>query len=230
MTTEHHEQDVSIRSGSVSLPGILAMPANSTGIVVFSHGSGSGRHSPRNQYVAQRLRAAGLSTLLLDLLTVDEKQDYSTRLEIGLLTERLTDAVAFVRAYRSTASLPVGLFGASTGAASALRVAANRTAHVRAVVSRGGRADLTGTYQLARILAATLLIVGGRDLGVMEHNQDAFRLLRCVKKFAIVPEATHLFEEPGALEEVARLASNWFVRHLLLVDPEPVRRQDARQS
>lgn len=205
---------VSIPSGAVRLEGVLELPQTPCGIVVFSHGSGSGRHSPRNRYVAQVLREAGLATLLLDLLTPDEDRDFAARFDIGLLTDRLGDAVRFVRREPTTRALPVGLFGASTGAASALRVAAAMRGDVQAVVSRGGRPDLTGDEALARVRAPTLLIVGGRDHGVVGLNQAAHDLLACEKHIAIVPGATHLFEEPGALEEVARLASDWFVRHL----------------
>lgn len=205
---------VSIPSGTERLEGMLDLPQTPCGVVVFSHGSGSGRHSPRNRYVAQVLRDAGLATLLLDLLTPDEDRDYATRFDIGLLTGRLGDAVRYVRREPTTRALPVGLFGASTGAASALRVAAAMPVDVRAVVSRGGRPDLTGDEALARVRAPTLLVVGARDHGVVGLNQAAHDLLTCEKHVAIVPGATHLFEEPGALEEVARLASNWFVRHL----------------
>ena len=214
MREQRSEPSVSIPSGDVELEGLLEVPARASGIVVFSHGSGSGRRSPRNQYVAQHLYNAGLATLLLDLLTVDEDRDYETRFDIDLLTERLSDAVRFIRGQAGTQSLPVGLFGASTGAASALRVAAKLPADVRAVVSRGGRPDLTGSELLPRVQAATLLIVGGHDYGVIELNEDAHRLLRCEKNIAIVPGATHLFEEPGTLEAVARLATEWFVRYL----------------
>jgi pimeloyl-ACP methyl ester carboxylesterase len=214
MTAQRSESVGSIPSGHVELEGLLEVPASASGIVVFSHGSGSGRYSPRNRYVAQHLQNAGLGTLLVDLLTVDEDRDYETRFDIDLLTERLSDAVCFVRSHAATRALPVGLFGASTGAASALRVAAGLAADVRAVVSRGGRPDLTGNELLPRVQAATLLIVGGHDYGVVELNEDAHRLLRCEKTIAIVPGATHLFEEPGTLDEVARLATDWFVRHL----------------
>jgi putative phosphoribosyl transferase len=205
---------VSIPSGAVRLEGALELPERPRGSVIFSHGSGSGRHSPRNRFVAQVLREAGLATLLLDLLTPDEDRDYATRFDIGLLTTRLGDAVRFARREPAMRALPVGLFGASTGAASALRVAAAMPVEIQAVVSRGGRPDLTGDEALARVRAPTLLIVGGRDHGVVGLNQAAHDLLACEKRIAIVPGATHLFEEPGALEEVARLASNWFVRHL----------------
>jgi len=230
MSTPSNEPAVSIPSGRVWLEGLLEVPPRATGIVVFSHGSGSGRHSPRNQYVAQHLYRAGLATLLLDLLTVPEDRDYETRFDIDLLTGRLGDAVRFVRSHATTRSLPVGLFGASTGAASALRVAANRAEDVRAVVSRGGRPDLTGEDLLPSVQAATLLIVGGEDDGVIELNEAAYRLLRCEKEMAIVPGATHLFEEPGTLDEVARLATGWFVRHLPGDEAAPARASDTRHA
>ena len=205
---------ISIPSGQVMLEGVLELPPAPSGIVVFSHGSGSGRHSPRNRYVAQELRGAKLGTLLLDLLTGEEDRNYETRFDIDLLTWRLGDAVRFVRRHAATRSLPIGLFGASTGAASALRVAAVMPQDVKTVVSRGGRPDLTGDEMLPKVMAPTLLIVGGRDHGVIGLNQAAHALLRCEKQIAIVRGATHLFEEAGALEEVARLAADWFVRHL----------------
>jgi pimeloyl-ACP methyl ester carboxylesterase len=214
MRAAHTESLVLIPSGRVQLEGGLELPPAPVGVVVFSHGSGSGRHSPRNRYVAQELRSAGLATLLLDLLTVREDTDYEVRFDIDLLTERLRDAVRFVHEHPPSQGLPVGLFGASTGAASALRVATAMPEIVRAVVSRGGRPDLTGDPALAGVKAPTLLIVGSRDRGVIELNEAAHRLLRCEKTMTLVSGATHLFEEPGALEEVARLARDWFLRHL----------------
>jgi putative phosphoribosyl transferase len=209
------ESHVSVPASGVALEGVLELPAAPTGVVVFSHGSGSGRHSPRNQFVAGELRRSGIGTLLLDLLTAEEDRYYDTRFDIDLLTERLRNAVDFVRAHSSTRSLPVGLFGASTGAASALRVAAAMPDVVRAVVSRGGRPDLTGVKPLQRVQAPTLLIVGGQDSPVIELNEAARdALVRCERRLVIVPGATHLFEEPDTLEEVARLAAEWFVRHL----------------
>jgi putative phosphoribosyl transferase len=209
-----NEPLVSIPSGHVRLEGVLELPPAPVGVVVFSHGSGSGRHSPRNRYVAQELRSAGLATLLLDLLTAREDTDYEVRFDIDLLTERLRDAVRFVHEHAPSQALPVGLFGASTGAASALRVAAAMPEIVRAVVSRGGRPDLTGDLALASVKAPTLLLVGSRDHGVIELNEAAYRLMRCEKTMTLVSGATHLFEEPGTLEEVARLAGDWFLRHL----------------
>jgi putative phosphoribosyl transferase len=204
---------VKIRAGAVTLEGVLELPGKASGVVVFSHGSGSGRHSPRNQYVAGELRRAGLGTLLLDLLTVAEDRNYETRFDIHLLTERLGHAVSYVR--KHAAGLPVGLFGASTGAASALRVAAATPESVRAVVSRGGRPDLSGNGVLASVKAPTLLIVGAEDYGVIELNRASYdQLTACTRELVLVPGATHLFEEPGTLEEVARLAAGWFGRHL----------------
>ncbi len=209
------ESLVSIPAGVVALEGILELPASPLGLVIFSHGSGSGRHSPRNQFVAQALRGAGLGTLLLDLLTPEEDQEYATRFDIDLLTDRLGHAVAFARSHASTRALPVGLFGASTGAASALRVAAQHPRAIAAVVSRGGRPDLTGEALLAKVRAPTLLIVGGRDSGVIELNESARdALVHCERELSIVPGATHLFEERGALDQVARLAVQWFARYL----------------
>jgi dienelactone hydrolase len=207
---------VSVPAGQVVLEGVLGLPERAAGAVLFSHGSGSGRHSPRNQFVATALRRAGLATLLLDLLTPEEDRDHETRFDIDLLTERLGTAVRFVRGHAQTHSLPLGLFGASTGAASALRVAAQMPGEIAAVVSRGGRPDLAGMHVLAAVRASTLLIVGGRDYGVIELNEAARdALTHCDRHIAIVPGATHLFEERGALEEVARLASDWFVRNLV---------------
>ena len=206
---------VAIPAGRATLEGVLELPQAAAGIVVFSHGSGSGRHSPRNRYVAGELRRAGLGTLLLDLLTQAEDQVYETRFDIALLTERLGHAVRFLAARTDTRALPVGLFGASTGAASALRVAAAIPRAVRAVVSRGGRPDLAGPAVLAKVAAPTLLIVGGDDSGVIELNEEAAAALTaCEHELVLVPGATHLFEEAGALEAVARLASRWFGKHL----------------
>jgi putative phosphoribosyl transferase len=215
MSNSDTEQIVSIPAGAVSLEGALHAPAGPAGIVIFSHGSGSGRLSPRNQFVAAELRKLGLGTLLLDLLTEEEDRDYELRFDISLLTQRLGDAVRFVRDNTSTRTAPIGLFGASTGAASALRVAASMPAEVAAVVSRGGRPDLTGADALSRVRAPTLLIVGGNDFGVIELNESARDgLVNCQSELVIVPGATHLFEEHGKLEEVARLAGDWFARHL----------------
>ena len=206
---------VRIRAAGVVLEGVLELPEQPAGVVLFSHGSGSGRHSPRNQYVASQLRAAGLGTVLLDLLTPAEDERYENRFDIHLLTERLGHAVSFVGSHAATKGLPVGLFGASTGAASALRVAAGMPETVRAVVSRGGRPDLAGQGVLSAVKAPTLLMVGAEDFGVIELNRAARdELTRCVRELVLIPGATHLFEEPGTLEEVARLAAGWFSHHL----------------
>jgi putative phosphoribosyl transferase len=206
-------EDVSIPSSSVLLEGILAVPGKSRGVVVFAHGSGSSRFSRRNQDVARVLQQAGLATLLFDLLTADESsQDVETglyRFNIPLLARRLTDAIDWLAALPATQTLDVGLFGASTGAGAALIAAAARPARVRAVVSRGGRPDLADDA-LPRVQAPTLLIVGALDTQVIELNETAARRLACEHRMTLVPRATHLFEEPGTLEEVARLAADWF--------------------
>jgi len=208
--------EVTIDAGPVGLPGLLEVPPGARGMVAFSHGSGSGRHSPRNRFVAAELRKRGLGTLLLDLLTAEEDQVREARFDIALLTSRLADAVRFLAGHPSTRGLPIGLFGASTGAASALRVAAAIPQVVKAVVSRGGRPDLAGEKALVRVEAPTLLVVGGDDFGVIELNQQARdALTHCRRELVLVPGATHLFEEPGTLEEVARLAGDWFARSLL---------------
>ena len=208
--------DLAIPAGRVRLEGALELPARAGGVVVFSHGSGSGRHSPRNRLVAAELRQAGLATLLLDLLTAEEEREQDLRFDIPLLTERLGAALRFLRERPDTRALPAGLFGASTGAASALRVAAAMPEAVGAVVSRGGRPDLAGRAALERVRAPTLLIVGGDDSGVIELNEQAREALSaCQSELVLVPGATHLFEEPGTLEEVARLAAGWFGRYLI---------------
>ena len=205
---------IHVPSGEVRLEGMLELPENAQGIVLFAHGSGSSRLSPRNNYVARELRAAALGTLLIDLLTREEDQTYETRFDISLLTRRLADATRWLKEHPTTKSVALGLFGASTGAAAALRVASDFPGEVAAVVSRGGRPDLAGGEKLAQVLAPTLLIVGGADFDVIRLNQEAHRQLRCEKEIAIVPGATHLFEEPGALERVAALAARWFVHHM----------------
>lgn len=207
--------NVSIPAGAVALEGVLELPATPRGVIVFSHGSGSGRHSPRNRYVAAELETAGFATLLLDLLTAEEDEDTDNRFDIPLLTGRLGDAVRFAGRDARTRDLPIGLFGASTGAASALRVAAAMPQAVHAVVSRGGRPDLAGRTALRAVKAPVLLIVGAEDHGVIELNESAREeLTACPSELDLVPRATHLFEEPGTLEAVARLATEWFERHL----------------
>jgi len=209
-------QLVSILMGGVSLEGDLVVPSGAQGIVAFAHGSGSGRHSPRNQFVAQALQRAGLATILLDLLTVDEEaidvQSMALRFDIDLLAERLSGTVDWLSANGETRELRIGLFGASTGAAAALVTAARRPDLVRAVVSRGGRPDLAADA-LASVRAPTLLIVGGDDLEVLRLNRAAYARMTAERQLVVVPRATHLFEERGTLEEVARLAADWFLAH-----------------
>lgn len=223
MVERASEPLVAIPARGVRLEGALELPDAAIGIVLFAHGSGSGRRSPRNRYVAQTLRHAGLGTLLFDLLTAEEDLDYARRFDIDLLTERLDHGVQFVSSHGPTHALPVGLFGASTGAAAALQVAARRPSEIRAVVSRGGRPDLAGERLLDRVCAPTLLIVGGNDYGVIELNEAARdALVHAERELAIVPGATHLFEEPGALEKAAHLAAQWFTRHLPVPPAGPV--------
>lgn len=212
------EHAVRVNTDAVTLEGTLGLPANAKGVVLFAHGCGSGRHSPRNRFVAEQLRNAGLGTLLVDLLTErEETLDQYTghlRFDIGLLADRLVGATDWLAADPRTAGLSVGYFGASTGGGAALVAAAQRPDSVSAVVSRGGRPDLAGEA-LPAVRAPTLLIVGGDDEPVIGMNERALKRLGApVKKLVIVPGASHLFEEPGALEEVARLAADWFNRHL----------------
>ncbi len=217
---------VSVTAGPVTLEGALEIPPGAQGIVLFAHGSGSSRHSPRNRYVARALRAGGLATLLLDLLTMQEEEiDQVTarlRFDIGLLAERVAGATDWLLQYPATQGLRVGYFGASTGAAAALVAAAQRPDAVAAIVSRGGRPDLAG-LALPHVQAPTLLIVGGLDYQVIAMNEDALRRISAEKRLVIVPGATHLFEEPGALEEVARLARDWFSRYLGAPAPDQLR-------
>ncbi len=206
------EQEVSIPSDGIQLEGILTVPAGAKGIVLFAHGSGSSRLSPRNTYVAKALQRAGIGTLLFDLLTDDEAADRENVFDIDFLGHRLVDATRWLRSRNAYAKYPIGYFGASTGAAAAL-VAAARDTSIKAVVSRGGRPDLA-MKSLHRVKAPTLLIVGGDDSPVIEMNEEAFERLHCEKEMKIVAGATHLFEEPGTLEQVVRLASDWFARYL----------------
>jgi dienelactone hydrolase len=215
------ERSVVIQAGGAELEGNLAIPQGARGIVMFAHGSGSSRHSSRNKFVAEVLRRAGLGTLLLDLLTPQEEQvDAHTRhmrFDIDLLADRLIGAMRWLDTQDDTRGLSVGLFGASTGGAAALVAAARRPDRVDAVVSRGGRPDLAGD-ELPHVHAPTLLIVGGRDTVVIELNKQAIARMVAPVELVIVPGATHLFEEPGALEQVAQLARDWFVRYLA---PQP---------
>ena len=209
--------EVQIQAGHAVLSGNLTIPDNAVGLVLFAHGSGSSRHSPRNQFVAHTLNDAGLATLLFDLLTPEEEaiDNYSRehRFNIGLLAERLVHATKWAKQQEQTRDLQVGYFGSSTGGAAALVGAAELPGDVGAVVSRGGRPDLAGDA-LPRVQAPTLLIVGGNDDTVIELNEMARDQMRCDVKLEIIPGATHLFEEAGALDQVANLASDWFVDHL----------------
>jgi pimeloyl-ACP methyl ester carboxylesterase len=205
---------VRVDGGSgIALEGDLAVPEHARGIVLFAHGSGSSRRSPRNQFVARVLREAGLGTLLFDLLTQREDAVYETRFNIDLLAQRLSAATAWMTQQPVAASLGVGYFGASTGAAAALIAAAELGPSIGAVVSRGGRPDMAEAA-LDRVTAPTLLIVGGLDDVVIDLNRQAFAGLRSEKRLVIVPGATHLFEEPGTLDEVAQLAADWFLQWL----------------
>lgn len=208
---------VRIPAGAVTLDGDLGVPAGARGIVVFAHGSGSSRHSSRNRFVAECLRQGGLATLLFDLLTPQEEAAERftghLRFDIGLLADRLVAATDWLATRPETSALPFGYFGASTGGGAALVAAARRPEAVSAVVSRGGRPDLAGDA-LPAVRAPTLLIVGGDDVPVIAMNQAALAQLQTKQAIAIVPGATHLFEEPGTLEQVARLAGDWFARHL----------------
>lgn len=211
------EQVVRVAADRVTLEGNLSMPPDARGLVLFAHGSGSSRHSPRNRYVAARLNEASLATFLVDLLTAEEERiDQVTaelRFDIGLLADRLIGVTDWLGASPNTSLLPLGYFGASTGAGAALVAAAERPDQAAAVVSRGGRPDLAA-LALPQVRAPTLLVVGGADTQVIALNRSALSALHCEKELAIVPGATHLFEEPGALDEVADLASRWFSRHL----------------
>jgi putative phosphoribosyl transferase len=205
--------EVEVIAGPVRLPGHLYLPLAAAGIVVFAHGSGSSRHSPRNRFVASALGQAGLGTLLLDLLTNDEERDRSAVFDIGLLAGRLRDATRWLRAQEAAGQASIGYFGASTGAGAALWAAAEPGSGIGAIVSRGGRPDLAGP-RLASVRAPTLLIVGGQDDLVLGLNRQALEQLPARSQLAVVPGATHLFEEPGALEQVAALAADWFAGHL----------------
>jgi putative phosphoribosyl transferase len=214
---ESKEREVRIPLGNATLEGALGIPADATGIVLFAHGSGSSRLSPRNQYVARVIREAGVGTLLFDLLTREEEAiDVRTRhlrFDIGLLARRLAEAAGWIASQPDTRPLRIGYFGSSTGAGAALVAAAELGEQIGAVVSRGGRPDLAGAA-LARVVSPTLLIVGERDEDVLKLNMAAYEQLRGKKDLIIVPGASHLFEEPGALEKVARNAARWFEAHL----------------
>ncbi|MBS0153567.1 MAG: alpha/beta fold hydrolase [Nitrospira sp.] len=211
--TAQHEHGMRIKEGRTTLEGILGLPPGPRGLVIFAHGSGSGRLSPRNNFVARHLQQDGFATLLLDLLTEEEADDPRKVFDIALLAVRLLLAKNWVETEERTRSLTIGYFGASTGAGAALQAAAREPAHIKAIVSRGGRPDLAEPY-LPSVTASTLLIVGGHDEPVIEMNQAAYDLLTCEKKLIIVPGATHLFEEPGTLEQVAEHAGKWFQQYL----------------
>ena len=215
--------EVRIPCGDTWLYGDLTLPSGAFGVVLFVHGSGSGRHSARNRLVARRLQHSGIATLLFDLLTAQEEQiDIHTRehrFDIALLTRRLQDATTWAKAQPGLERLPVGYFGASTGSAAAIIAAARLGRGIAAVVSRGGRPDLAGPVALAAVTAPTLLIVGGADHGVIGLNEDSLAHLTCEKRMAFVEGATHLFEEKGALEAAAELAASWFGTHLAHREP-----------
>jgi putative phosphoribosyl transferase len=209
--------EIQIPAGLVTLEGELNIPPEASGLVLFAHGSGSGRHSPRNQFVASQLQEAGVATLLFDLLTkAEEEEDYYTghlRFDIGLLAGRLVHAVRAMEEDAEVRHLNVGFFGASTGGGAAVVAAAQLGDKISAIVSRGGRPDLAG-HALKQVTAPTLLIVGGEDHLVIQLNEQAMRAMRCKKALRIITGAGHLFEEPGTLDSVARLAAEWFVEHL----------------
>ncbi len=220
MTNNGREHGIEIALESTVHGGLLGIPKGAEAIVVFAHGSGSSRFSRRNALVANTLRASGLATLVFDLLTEDEDSIYENRFNIDLLGQRLLGATQWLRQQPQLREMTVGYFGASTGAAAALKAAAVLGPDIRAVVSRGGRPDLAGA-ELTAVQAATLLIVGGNDEVVIELNKEAYAKLRATKELRIIPGASHLFEEPGTLEQVARLATGWFTRFLTEV-PQPI--------
>jgi len=214
MVSKTKGQLVHIQVGSVVLNGELVIPPQAKGVVVFAHGSGSSRHSPRNKFVAEELQKEGFGTLLFDLLTEKEDEIYETRFNIDLLTDRLIAATKWLKEQNQFANLKIGYFGASTGAAAALAAAAEFGSEISAVVSRGGRPDLAWSA-LEKVKSPTLLIVGGEDDVVIELNKKALEQLKAEKQLEIILGASHLFEEPGALEKVAALAASWFKRYLV---------------
>lgn len=228
---DNPERLVQVSAGSVTLEGVLAIPPTAQDIVLFAHGSGSSRHSPRNGYVSQVLREYGLATLLMDLLTAAEEEvDVLTaqlRFDIELLARRVAGATDWLSQYPETRHLKIGYFGASTGAAAALVAASERPGIVAAIVSRGGRPDLAMSV-LARVNAPTLLIVGGYDTSVIAMNRQALEHLHVEKRLDIVPGATHLFEEAGTLEQVAHLASEWFIQHFVVPTPDMSRQSESQ--
>lgn len=220
MADDLRDDEVVVDAAGALVSGRLTVPAEPRGIVVFAHGSGSSRHSPRNRFVAEVLHSAGLATLLFDLLTAEEEADRANVFDIDLLARRLVDVTLWLRTARDAAGLPVGYFGASTGAGAALRAAADPRVDVFAVVSRGGRPDLAGA-SLAQVSAPTLLIVGGNDEAVLDLNRQAAAAMTAECRIAVVPGATHLFEEPGALQQAAVLAREWFDDHLTPIPLQP---------
>jgi len=207
-------REVRIPADGNILEGSLRLPTDSCGVVLFAHGSGSSRHSPRNNYVAGELARRGIGTLLFDLLTAEEDVAYGARFDIELLTRRLLQATDWLRTASSAGARPLGYFGASTGAAAALQAAAEQGPSIKAVVSRGGRPDLAGEAALAAVTAPTLLIVGSRDDVVLDLNRKAARTMTCTSEIKVIPGATHLFEEPDTLEQAATAACDWFGTHL----------------
>ncbi len=212
VTGNYKEEEIKIPIGKTNLVGELIIPDMATSLVLFSHGSGSSRFSPRNNMVAEELRQNGIGTLMFDLLTPEEDAVFANRFDINLLTKRLKTATGWIMEHDLIEKLSIGYFGASTGAASALNAASELSNLVKAVVSRGGRPDLS--TNLGKVKSPTLLIVGELDTEVIEMNKKALKKLTCKKEMVIVPGASHLFEEPGRLEEVARLSSNWFMQYL----------------
>lgn len=207
------KKTISIKINSTYIEGEITVPENASGLVLFAHGSGSSRFSPRNLYVANVLQKSNLATLLIDLLTRVEDLDYERRFDIDLLSERLVKITDWLIKNNETKKLKIGYFGASTGAAAAIKAAAIKKDEISAIVSRGGRVDLAD-YELPQIQSPTLLIVGENDDFVINVNEVAYNKINCTKKLSIIPNATHLFEEPGALEEVALQATNWFLKYL----------------
>ncbi len=207
------EKTIQIPINSIQLEGMRAIPDGAKGLVIFAHGAGSSRLSPRNNFVAEEIRKKGVGTLLFDLLTEEEDEIYENRFDIPLLADRLKIVTEWVKNQSETKNLNIGYFGSSTGAAAAIIAAADIGPEIKAVVSRGGRPDLAGEA-LSQIQSPALFMVGGNDFGVIELNQESYDMMKCEKELKIIPGATHLFEEPGTLEEVARLAAEWFKRYL----------------
>ena len=215
-----YEQDVILKYQEKQLNGILGIPPKAKGLIIFAHGSGSSRFSIRNNFVARELQKSGLATLLMDLLTPEEESDRGNVFNIGLLADRLTAAKNWTSEQPATKTLPIGFFGASTGAGAALWAAATDPVNVFSVVSRGGRPDLA-SEKLSLVVSPTLLIVGSEDTMVIDLNRQAFTQMKCEKKLELIPKATHLFEEPGTLEQVARLSNQWFNSHLISFKKPP---------